>query len=84
MLSNLYLDEVDRMLERAKEVTRYGRFTAIEYARFADGSDTSCPHRKPLRPDGFITLDAKCAERVVREIRMLRAMRRGLETGSNG
>ena len=36
LLSNLYLDEVDRMLERAKEVTRYGRFTAIEYARFAD------------------------------------------------
>ena len=36
LLSNLYLNEVDRMLERAKEVTRYGRFTAIEYARFAD------------------------------------------------
>ena len=36
LLSNLYLNEVDRMLERAKEVTRYGRWTAIEYARFAD------------------------------------------------
>jgi RNA-directed DNA polymerase len=36
LLSNLYLDEVDRMLERAKEVTRQGRFTYIEYARFAD------------------------------------------------
>jgi RNA-directed DNA polymerase len=36
LLSNLYLNELDRMLERAKEVTRYGRFTAIEYARFAD------------------------------------------------
>jgi len=36
MLSNLYLTEVDRMLERAKKVTRYGRWTAIEYARFAD------------------------------------------------
>src|SRR5215210_6980688 len=36
LLSNLYLDEVDRMLERAKEVTRQGRFTSIEYARFAD------------------------------------------------
>jgi RNA-directed DNA polymerase len=24
LLSNLYLTEVDRMLERAKEVTRYG------------------------------------------------------------
>ncbi len=36
LLSNLYLNEVDRMLERAKAVTRYGKFTAVEYARFAD------------------------------------------------
>jgi len=36
LLSNLYLTEVDRMLERAKEVTRNGRWTAVEYARFAD------------------------------------------------
>jgi RNA-directed DNA polymerase len=36
MLSNLYLNEVDRMLERAKTVTRYGKYTAVEYARFAD------------------------------------------------
>ena len=36
LLSNLYLTEVDRMLERAKEATRYGKYTYIEYARFAD------------------------------------------------
>ncbi len=36
LLSNLYLTEVDKMLERAREVTRNGRWTAIEYARFAD------------------------------------------------
>lgn len=36
LLSNIYLNEVDKMLERAKEVTRYGRWTAIEYVRFAD------------------------------------------------
>lgn len=36
LLSNLYLNEVDRMLERAKAVTRYGKYTAVEYARFAD------------------------------------------------
>ena len=36
LLSNLYLNEVDRMLERAREVTRNGRYTYIEYARFAD------------------------------------------------
>lgn len=36
LLSTLYLTEVDRMLERAKEVTRSGKYTYIEYARFAD------------------------------------------------
>ena len=36
LLSNVYLNEVDKMLERAKEVTRQGRYTYIEYARFAD------------------------------------------------
>jgi RNA-directed DNA polymerase len=36
LLSNLYLTEVDRMLERAKQSTRYGKYTGIEYARFAD------------------------------------------------
>jgi len=36
LLSNLYLNEVDRMLERAKEVTREGHYTHMEYARFAD------------------------------------------------
>jgi len=36
LLSNIYLNEVDRMLERAKEVTRSGRNTRLEYARFAD------------------------------------------------
>jgi RNA-directed DNA polymerase len=36
LLSNLYLNEVDQMLERAKAVTRHERWTAVEYARFAD------------------------------------------------
>ncbi len=36
LLSNLYLTQVDRMLERAKETTRYGKYTYIEYARYAD------------------------------------------------
>jgi len=36
VLSNLYLNEVDRMLERAIEVTRCKQYTAIQYARFAD------------------------------------------------
>jgi RNA-directed DNA polymerase len=36
LLSNVYLHEVDGMLERAKEVTREGEWTRIQYARFAD------------------------------------------------
>jgi RNA-directed DNA polymerase len=36
LLSNVYLNEVDRMLERAQKVTRYEGWTGIEYARFAD------------------------------------------------
>jgi len=36
VLSNLYLNEVDRMLERAIKVTRFKQYTAIQYARFAD------------------------------------------------
>jgi RNA-directed DNA polymerase len=36
LLSNVYLNEVDRMLEKAKEVTREGERTRVEYARFAD------------------------------------------------
>jgi RNA-directed DNA polymerase len=36
LLSNLYLNGVDKMLERAREVTRNGKYTYVEYARFAD------------------------------------------------
>ncbi|MFJ1259370.1 group II intron reverse transcriptase/maturase [Cupriavidus sp. CuC1] len=36
LLSNIYLTEVDRMLERAKDTTRNGKYTYVEYARFAD------------------------------------------------
>ena len=33
LLSNIYLTEVDAMLERAKAVTRNGAHTYVEYAR---------------------------------------------------
>jgi RNA-directed DNA polymerase len=36
LLSNVYLNEVDQLLERAKEVTRHGKYTYLEYARYAD------------------------------------------------
>src|SRR5215469_5082352 len=36
LLSNLYLSEVDRMLEKARTTTRRGKYTNVQYARFAD------------------------------------------------
>jgi len=36
VLSNLYLNEVDRMLEKAIETTRRGPCAQVEYARYAD------------------------------------------------
>jgi RNA-directed DNA polymerase len=36
LLSNLYLNEVDRMLEKARATTRRGKYTHVQYARFAD------------------------------------------------
>ncbi len=44
LLSNIYLTEVDAMLERAKAVTANGMHTYVEYARYAD--DRARP--KPL------------------------------------
>jgi RNA-directed DNA polymerase len=36
LFSNIYLNEVDKMLERAKKVTSKGQYSHIEYSRFAD------------------------------------------------
>ena len=36
MLSNLYLTEVDRMLEKAIGTTRRGEYSNVQYARYAD------------------------------------------------
>ena len=36
LFSNIYLNEVDKMLEKAKEKTRQEPYTKLEYARFAD------------------------------------------------
>jgi len=36
VLSSLYLNELDRMLEKAIETTRTGPYTHVEYARYAD------------------------------------------------
>jgi len=36
LLSNIYLNEVDRMLERLQRETRQGSYSRLEYARYAD------------------------------------------------
>jgi RNA-directed DNA polymerase len=36
LLANIYLNEVDGMLERAREVTREGGYPRVQYARYAD------------------------------------------------
>lgn len=36
LLSNIYLNEIDKMLERAKTTTSEGKYIYIEYVRFAD------------------------------------------------
>jgi RNA-directed DNA polymerase len=36
LLSNIYLTEIDRMLEKAMVTTRRGKYTHVQYARFAD------------------------------------------------
>ena len=47
LLSNIYLDVVDRMLEKAREVTREGGQARVQYARFADDR---APRRREGRP----------------------------------
>src|SRR5215472_13012218 len=36
LLSNIYLTKIDRMLEKAIATTRRGKYTHVQYARFAD------------------------------------------------
>jgi RNA-directed DNA polymerase len=36
LFANLYLNDVDKMLEKAQNVTRQGRFETVLYTRFAD------------------------------------------------
>ena len=45
VLSNVYLNEVDKMLEKAIEATRRGQYAQMQYARFAD--DLVVPDQLP-------------------------------------
>jgi len=53
LLANVYLNEVDKMLERAKEATRSGKYGYIKYARFADDrAPRTCAERR-LKLEAF-------------------------------
>lgn len=47
LFANVYLTEVDRMLERAQEVTREGGVESVRYTRFADDR---APRRREEEP----------------------------------
>jgi RNA-directed DNA polymerase len=52
LLANIYLTEVDAMLERAKAVTANGTHTYVEYARYAD--DLVILVNNDRRPDWLV------------------------------
>src|SRR5260370_309547 len=76
LLSNVYLNEVDTMLERAKTVTRVERWTYVEYARFADDLVVLVdghPRQRRLRAaverrlrEGLATLQVEMIEKKIR------------------
>src|SRR5271155_225285 len=52
MLSNLYLNEVDRILEKAIAVTRNGQYTRVQYARVLKETGCFFVYLPPPRPVG--------------------------------
>jgi RNA-directed DNA polymerase len=66
LLSNLYLNEVDRMLERAKEVTRRGAHTYVEYARFADDLVVLIDDAHPSQKGLFAAVQRRLREEFAR------------------
>lgn len=82
LLSNIYLLDVDRMLEKATQVTRDGKFTSVCYARFADDLVVLVSGRqrhKPLGPlirrrlnEEFAKLEVTVNEEKSRELDLYR------------
>lgn len=65
LLANIYLNEVDKMLEKAKEVTSRGKYINIEYARFADDMVI-------LVNDNYKWLTAAAYKRLIQELTKLK------------
>jgi RNA-directed DNA polymerase len=79
LLSNLYLNEVDAMLERAQRTTQEGRWTYMTYARYADDLvvllDPKHPRAEWLRRsvwkrlrEELVSLDVEINEEKTREV----------------
>jgi len=77
VLSNLYLNEVDQMLERARERTRLGKLTAVTYARYADDL-VILIHADPRHSWLLKAVDKRLVEIKVRRHLMRARKRRGL------
>ena len=65
LLANIYLNDVDKMLEKAKEITSRGKYTNIEYVRFADDL-VICVN------DNYKWLTAAAYKRLIQELAKLK------------
>jgi len=65
LLANIYLNEVDKMLQKAREVTSRGKYTNIEYARFADDMVI-------LVNDNYKWLTAAAYKRLIQELKKIK------------
>lgn len=86
LLSNIYLNEVDQMLERAKAVTRKGAYTYVEYARFADDLVVLIDDAHQSRKGLFRAVERRLREEFARlgvEINEEKSRRVNLERGES-
>jgi RNA-directed DNA polymerase len=86
LLSNIYLNEVDQMLERAKAVTRKGAYTNVEYARFADDLVVLIDDAHQSRKGLFKAVERRLREEFARlgvEINEEKSRRVNLERGES-
>ena len=86
LLSNIYLNEVDQMLERAEAVTCKGAYTYVEYARFADDLVVLIDDAHQSRKGLFKAVERRLREEFARlgvEINEEKSRRVNLERGES-
>ena len=48
LFANVYLNDLDKTLEKAREVTKYKQYDSVRYARFADDRAPRMQSRRNL------------------------------------